>query len=99
MSDVLNCDNMTARQARAALRAHCRAQEAARKTERDKRAEHRRANAERLGWVVGIPRRDRKNSRCGWGSVPRSVSTGGGHLSPDGKMRLSASIQGTRSSG
>jgi hypothetical protein len=43
MSDVLNCDGMTAEQARAALRAHCRAQEAARKTERDKRAEHRRA--------------------------------------------------------
>ena len=55
MSDVLNCDGMTAEQARAALRAHCRAQEAARKTERDKRAEHRRANAERLGWVVGHP--------------------------------------------
>ena len=55
MSDVLNCDGMTAEQARAALRARCRAQEAARKTERDKRAEHRRANAERLGWVVGHP--------------------------------------------
>jgi len=55
MSDVLNCDGMTAEQARAALRAHCRAQEAARKAERDKRAEHRRANAERLGWVVGHP--------------------------------------------
>lgn len=55
MSDVLNCDGMTAEQARAALRAHCRAQEAARLAERDKRAEHRRANAERLGWVVGHP--------------------------------------------
>lgn len=55
MSDVLISDGMTARQARAALRAHCRAQEAARKAERDKRAEHRRANAERLGWVVGHP--------------------------------------------
>lgn len=55
MSDVLNCDGMTAEQARAALRAHCRAQEAARTAERDKRAEHLRANAERLGWVVGHP--------------------------------------------
>lgn len=55
MSDVLNCAGMTAEQARAALRAHCRAQDAARKAERDKRAEHRRANAERLGWVVGHP--------------------------------------------
>jgi len=55
MSDVLNCDGMTAEQARAALRTHCKAQEAARKAERDKRAEHRRANAERLGWVVGRP--------------------------------------------
>lgn len=55
MSDVLNCDGMTAAQARAAVRAHCGAQEAARKAERDKRAEHRRANAERLGWVVGHP--------------------------------------------
>ena len=55
MTDVLNCDGMTAEQARAALRAHCKAKEAARKAERDKRAEHRRANAERLGWVVGHP--------------------------------------------
>ena len=55
MTDVLNCDGMSAKQARAALRAYCKAQEAARKAERDKRAEHRRANAERLGWVVGHP--------------------------------------------
>jgi hypothetical protein len=55
MSDVLNCDGMTAEQARAALRAHCRAQEAAANAERGKRAEHRRANAERLGWVIGQP--------------------------------------------
>ena len=55
MSDVLISDGMTARQARAALRAHCRAQEAARKAERDKRAEHLRENSGRLGWVVGRP--------------------------------------------
>lgn len=41
--------------ARAALRAHCRAQEAVRKAERDKRAEHLRVNSGRLGWVVGHP--------------------------------------------
>jgi hypothetical protein len=55
MSDVLNCDGMTAEQARAALRAHCRAHETAANAERGKRAEHRRANSERLGWVIGQP--------------------------------------------
>ena len=53
--DVLNCDGMTAEQARAALRAHCRAQEALLKASRDKRAEHLRVNSGRLGWVVGHP--------------------------------------------
>lgn len=67
MNDVLNCDGMTAEQARAALRAHCRAQEAARKAERDKRAEHRRANAERLGITGGSPTRPKRYpARHGW---------------------------------
>ena len=54
--------------ARAALRAHCKAQEAARKAERDKRAEHRRANAERLGMTGGnvLARPKRYPARHGW---------------------------------
>lgn len=53
--------------ARAALRAHCKAQEAARKAERDKRAEHRRANAERLGITGGSPTRPKRYpARHGW---------------------------------
>jgi len=55
MMDVLNCGGMTAEQARAALRAHCRAKEALLKASRDKRAEHLRVNSGRLGWVVGHP--------------------------------------------
>ena len=55
MSDVLNCDGMSVEEARAALRARCKAQEAARIAERDKRAEHLRVNSGRLGWVVGHP--------------------------------------------
>jgi len=67
MSDVLNCDGMAAEQARAALPAHCGAQEAARKAERDKRAEHRRANAERLGIIGGQPERPAHYpARHGW---------------------------------
>ena len=63
MSDVLNCDGMTAEQARAALRAHCRAQEALLKASRDKR----RANAERLGIIGGQPERPAHYpARHGW---------------------------------
>jgi len=63
MSDVLNCGGMTARQARAALRARCRAQDALLKASRDKR----RANAERLGIIGGQPERPAHYpARQGW---------------------------------
>lgn len=53
--------------ARAALRARCRAQEALRKASRDKRAEHRRVNAERLGIIGGQPERPAHYpARRGW---------------------------------
>ena len=67
MMDVLNCDGMTAEQARAALRAHCRAQEAARKAERDVENAHRTSNAERLGITGGSPTRPKRYAaRHGW---------------------------------
>jgi len=63
MTDVLNCDGMTAEQARAALRARCRAQDALLKASRDKR----RANAERLGIIGGQPERPAHYpARQGW---------------------------------
>lgn len=67
MMDVLNCDGMTAEQARAALRAHGRAQEAARKAERDVENAHRTANCERLGITGGSPTRPKRYAtRQGW---------------------------------
>ena len=67
MMDVLNCDGMTAEQARAALRAHCRAQEAARLAERDVENAHRTANCERLGITGGFPTRPKRYpARHGW---------------------------------
>jgi hypothetical protein len=53
--------------ARAALRAHCRAQEAARKAERDVENAHRTANCERLGITGGFPARPKRYpARQGW---------------------------------
>ena len=53
--------------ARAALRAHCRAQEAARKAERDVENAHRTANCERLGITGGSPTRPAHYpARHGW---------------------------------
>ena len=64
MTDVLNCDGMSVEEARAALRARCRAQDALRKASRDKR----RANAERLGMTGGnvLARPKRYPARQGW---------------------------------
>ena len=82
MSDVLNCDGMTAEQARAALRAHCRAQEALLKASRDKRAEHRRANAERLGIIGGQPERPAHYpARHGWQKLTHNGEQATGVLS------------------
>ena len=82
MSDVLNCDGMTAEQARAALRAHCKAQESARKAERDKQAEHRRANAERLGIIGGQPERPAHYpARQGWQKLTHNGEQATGVLS------------------
>ena len=67
MMDILNCDGMTTKQARAALRAHCRAQEAARNAERDVENAHRTANCERLGITGGSPTRPKRYpARQGW---------------------------------
>jgi len=53
--------------ARAALRAHCKAQEAARKAERDVENAHRTANCERLGITGGSPTRPAHYpARHGW---------------------------------
>ena len=53
--------------ARAALRAHCKAQEAARKAERDVENAHRTANCERLGITGGSPTRPKRYAtRQGW---------------------------------
>lgn len=53
--------------ARAALRAHCRAQEAARLAERDVENAHRTANCERLGITGGSPTRPKRYpARHGW---------------------------------
>ncbi len=65
--DVLNCDGMTTKQARAALRAHSREKEAARKAERDVENAHRTANCERLGITGGSPARPKRYpARQGW---------------------------------
>jgi len=67
MMDVLKYDGMTAEQARAALRAAWRAQEAARKAERDVESAHRTANCERLGITGGSPTRPKRYpARHGW---------------------------------
>jgi hypothetical protein len=78
MSDVLNCAGMTARQARAALRARCRAQDALLKASRDKR----RANAERLGIIGGQPERPAHYpARQGWQKLTHNGDQATGVLS------------------
>ncbi|MDX9792981.1 MAG: hypothetical protein RBU24_05720 [Kiritimatiellia bacterium] len=82
MMDILNCDGMTAEQARAALRAHCRAQEAARKAERDVENAHRTANCERLGITGGSPTRPAHYpARHGWQKLTHNGDPATGVLS------------------
>lgn len=68
--------------ARAALRAHSRAQEAARKAERDVENAHRTANCERLGITGGSPTRPKRYpARQGWQRLTHNGEPATGVLS------------------